>query len=606
MSSFSTTINNNIYSNLNSSQKMTNKKILRTNATETNCVCSLKGTKIKNLYNKIDYQNLKGLKKYENFRIFSLREKEFDKRKRKLKPRIRKNKSISTKPVLSYNSIYITQNLSEGNFQDLPKILTKISLNDEKIKKNINNDRNKHNKIIEKKEIFTKIEKNIPVRNQYLNKLKNSIEKKNETEGKINKKERDNNLFKKKISNLNLYRKNDNYYLTYIDNLHDYLNKKKMYSLRKERFLRFEEINRNKIESVGEQIHSMQRSQQLLEKKFIIKYQEYVSSLYREKDKQDKKDIIICDKLYEVRKEVKTLEKKIQKLLFERNTYIKWLLFQVQVHDKLLKLPKKYNDFLRAENKKKLPDELIKYKINIIFPTPEELINRIDYYENLNIKSLEIYHKMTLEVYPLKDELENQIANFERISDTEEINKLKEIKVKLKIKKDILTKKINNLRIELNILPKKFSIKKKHSKLYEKIKIIRNNITITKMDYKDIQDENLKMLRMLKEIELEIDFQKKKHKLYQVKFKQSLLKEKEKIEKEKRIEKIRINKKLEEERKYQLQKSIVEKINKRFILPNMKINWNVYNLKKDKKSSINININKDDKKENINEYLIYQ
>ena len=450
MSSFSTTINNNIYSNLNSSQKMTNKKILRTNATETNCVCSLKGTKIKNLYNKIDYQNLKGLKKYENFRIFSLREKEFDKRKRKLKPRIRKNKSISTKPVLSYNSIYITQNLSEGNFQDLPKILTKISLNDEKIKKNINNDRNKHNKIIEKKEIFTKIEKNIPVRNQYLNKLKNSIEKKNETEGKINKKERDNNLFKKKISNLNLYRKNDNYYLTYIDNLHDYLNKKKMYSLRKERFLRFEEINRNKIESVGEQIHSMQRSQQLLEKKFIIKYQEYVSSLYREKDKQDKKDIIICDKLYEVRKEVKTLEKKIQKLLFERNTYIKWLLFQVQVHDKLLKLPKKYNDFLRAENKKKLPDELIKYKINIIFPTPEELINRIDYYENLNIKSLEIYHKMTLEVYPLKDELENQIANFERISDTEEINKLKEIKVKLKIKKDILTKKINNLRIELN------------------------------------------------------------------------------------------------------------------------------------------------------------
>ena len=606
MSSFSTTINNNIYSNLNSSQKMTNKKILRTNATETNCVCSLKGTKIKKLYNKIDYQNLKGLKKYENFRIFSLREKEFDKRKRKLKPRIRKNKSISTKPVLSYNSIYITQNLSEGNFQDLPKILTKISLNDEKIKKNINNDRNKHNKTIEKKEIFTKIEKNIPVRNQYLNKLKNSIEKKNETEGKINKKERDNNLFKKKISNLNLYRKNDNYYLTYIDNLHDYLNKKKMYSLRKERFLRFEEINRNKIESVGEQIHSMQRSQQLLEKKFIIKYQEYVSSLYREKDKQDKKDIIICDKLYEVRKEVKTLEKKIQKLLFERNTYIKWLLFQVQVHDKLLKLPKKYNDFLRAENKKKLPDELIKYKINIIFPTPEELINRIDYYENLNIKSLEIYHKMTLEVYPLKDELENQIANFERISDTEEINKLKEIKVKLKIKKDILTKKINNLRIELNILPKKFSIKKKHSKLYEKIKIIRNNITITKMDYKDIQDENLKMLRMLKEIELEIDFQKKKHKLYQVKFKQSLLKEKEKIEKEKRIEKIRINKKLEEERKYQLQKSIVEKINKRFILPNMKINWNVYNLKKDKKSSINININKDDKKENINEYLIYQ
>ena len=606
MSSFSTTINNNIYSNLNSTQKVTNKKIIRTNATETNIICCLKGTKIKNLFNKVDYSNLKGLKKYENFRIFSLREQEFDKRKRKLKPRIRKNKSLSTKPVVSHSSIYITQNLSEGNFQDLPKILEKISLNDEKFKKNINNDRNKHKKSIEQKEIFTKIEKNIPVRNQYLNKLKNSLERRNETEGKNNKKERNNNLFKKKISNLNLYRKNDNYYLTYIDNLHDYLNKKKIYSLRKEKFLRIEEINRNKIESVGEQIRSMQRSHKLLEKRFIIKTQEYVSSLYREKDKQDKKDIIICDKLYEVRNEVKTLEKKIQKLLFERNTYIKWLLFQVQVQDKLLKLPKKYNDFLKTENTKKLPDELVKYKINIIYPTPQELINKIDYYENLNIKSLEIYHKMTLEIYPLKDELEKQMANYERISDTEEFNKLKEVKLKLKSKKDILTKKVYNLKIELNILPKKFSIKKRHSKLYEKIKIIRNNITIIKMDDKDIQDENIKMIRMLKEIELEIDFQKKKHKLYQIKFKQSLLKEKEKIEKEKRIEKIRINKKLEEERKYQLQKSIVEKINKKFILPNMKINWSVYNLKKDKKSSINININKDDKKENVYEYLVYQ
>ena len=108
---------------------------------------------------------------------------------------------------------------------------------------------------------------------------------------------------------------------------------------------------------------------------------------------------------------------------------------------------------------------------------------------------------MTLEIYPLKDELEKQMANYERISDTEEFNKLKEVKLKLKSKKDILTKKVYNLKIELNILPKKFSIKKRHSKLYEKIKIIRNNITIIKMDDKDIQDENKKMIRMLKEIE---------------------------------------------------------------------------------------------------------
>ena len=169
MSSFSTTINNNRYSNINSEKQLTNKIILRTKTNETNCITSLKYTKIKNVYNKIDYTSSKSLKKYENFHIFSLREKEFNKKKRKLKTSLRKKKSMSTKPLLSHSSIYITQNLSEGNFRELPKILERISLNNKKMKKTINKDRNKDKTTIEKKQVFTKIEKHIPVRKIVLN-----------------------------------------------------------------------------------------------------------------------------------------------------------------------------------------------------------------------------------------------------------------------------------------------------------------------------------------------------------------------------------------------------------------------------------------------------
>ena len=90
---------------------------------------------------------------------------------------------------------------------------------------------------------------------------------------------------------------------------------------------------------------------------------------------------------------------------------------------------------------------MIKYKNNIIYPTPQELINRIEAYENHNIKSLEIYHRMTLEIYPLKDELENQKRTYEKILDVEEIKKLNAINVKLKAQNELLTKQLYDMKI---------------------------------------------------------------------------------------------------------------------------------------------------------------
>ena len=606
MSCLTTTENNNLFSCLTNMQNnIKKKKYLKTNKTETNLTNSFKDKGITNIYNKINYKKKSPLTKYDNVHIFSMREKRFENKKKKLNLRIKKNSSEIRKCdenlMPSQSSVYITQNLSEEQFVNLPTIIERIKkFNNTEMNRNINKVRYKNKILIPKKEKSTKIEISQPTQVLFLHKLKEKLDKKKEAKKRI--KSEENDFFKKKVKRLNLYNKKDNYYLTYIENFHDYLKKKKVYNLRKERYIEIEQANKNKVESVKEQIHSMIKSQNLLDNEFINKIQEYLISLYKEKEKQNKKDIILCTKIYELRNEVRILDKQLQKLLNMKNTYIKWLLLQIQVRDKLLKLPEKYQELLNIDNNKKLPKELEKYIQNPIYQTPEELINKIDFYQNQNIKFLEIYHKKTLEIYPLRDELEEQEKSYRRISNEEEINKLNELKIKLKSKNEILLNKVKSLRIELNILPKKKVRRKKYSKLFEKIIEMRNNI----IDNKTIENKNLnenKILLMLKEIELEFLYQKEKNKIYSLKYKDEIKIVRDKREKEKRLEKIKLNKNLIEEKKNLFQKNLEEKKNKIIIIPKIKINWNIYNIKKIDKTSINKNNRKDDTKESLYEYL---
>lgn len=607
MSTLSTSINNNINSNLNNDQKIQIKKTLKPSATEGNYTRNIQYSEIKNLYNKVDYSNLKGRKRYDNFQIFSMREKRLSKKKSKIKLNKKKAFSITKNyynNLKTQNSIYITQNLSEGNFSQLPKILQKMeTINEKKEKRNINNNKIKLNRKKEQKENISEVKTNPPMKVWLLNRLKHSVDNKIQNEEKRNRAK--NNILIRKISDLNIYRKTENYYITYIHKIHDYLNKKKFYDQKKEKFLQFEELTRNQLESVKDKIKSIQKSQRLLDEKFIHKYQEYLTSLYNEKDKQEKKDILLCTKIYELRREVKILDNKIIKLMSEKIIYRKWLLFQVQVNRKLLRLPKEYQELLKIDKNKKLPNELMEYIKNIIYPTPQDLIKRIEFIENNNIKSLEIYHKITNEMYPLKDELEKEKNIFMKISDKEEINNLMELKLKLKAKNQILINKISSLK-ETNIFPKNNLQRKKYWKLYEKIKKMKINIFGKRIKVGENTNEYLEMLQVLKEIEIEIDFQKKKRKYYILNYKDALIKAKGQREKEKRIEKIRKNKNIVQDRQMHLRERIIEKANKKFLLPNMRINWTVYNIKKNRKKIFKINKPNEIKKENDFEYFCYE
>ena len=591
MSTLSTSMNNNINSDLKNEITITIKKPLKSSSTEANCIYSLRMHDIKNLYNKLDYTQLKGLKRYENFPIFIIREKKMIKKKKKLILRMRKNFSMTNKfntknNIKTQSSLYVTQNLNEGNFTQLPNIIEKLeTINKEKIKRNINNERNKFKRKNEPKENFSEVGRKPQIKVWFLNRLKNNIEKHNEEEERKNKVK--NNLFKRKIKDTNIYRKTENSYLTYIDKIHEFLSKKKYHDLKKEKLFHLEVLENNKISLIKDKIKIMHKSQGLLDNYFILKYQEYLTSLYKEKDKQDKKDIILCSKIYELRNDIKVLDKKIKKLMKEKNIYRKWLVLQVQVKNKLLNIPKEYQELIKLDNNKKLPYDLMQYVKNIIYPSPQDLINRIENYENYNIKSLEIYHRITNEIYPLKEELEKELKICERFSNFEEINDLMELKLKLKSKNEILKNQLYSLKKDktINIFSPKNARKKALSKIYEKIKLMKTNIVQKKGEEDENINENIEMLNILKEIELEIDIQKNKQKFYLITRRSDVMKAKEKIEKEKRIEKIKKNKKIVIEKQTQLRERIIEKANKQFIIPNMRINWTVYNVKKNYKKN---------------------
>ena len=359
MSTLSTSMNNNINSDLKNEITITIKKPLKSSSTEANCIYSLRMHDIKNLYNKLDYTQLKGLKRYENFPIFIIREKKMIKKKKKLILRMRKNFSMTNKfntknNIKTQSSLYVTQNLNEGNFTQLPNIIEKLeTINKEKIKRNINNERNKIKRKNEPKENFSEVGRKPQIKVWFLNRLKNNIENHNEEEERKNKV--NNNLFKRKIKDTNIYRKTENSYLTYIDKIQEFLSKKKYHDLKKERLFHLEVLENNKISLIKDKIKIMHKSQGLLDNYFILKYQEYLTSLYKEKDKKDKKDIILCSKIYELRNDIKVLDKKIKKLMKEKNIYRKWLVLQVQVKNKLLNIPKEYQELIKLDNNKKLP-----------------------------------------------------------------------------------------------------------------------------------------------------------------------------------------------------------------------------------------------------------
>ena len=138
----------------------------------------------------------------------------------------------SDKDINSQSSIYITKNLSEGNFSQLPKLLELLGpINDNKHKRSINNNRNKFKGKHALKKNKSETSKTSQVKFMFLDKIKNRMERQNETEIIINKV--NSNILTKKINSLNIYRTPEYFFSTYIERVRAFLTQKKCLKLKR-------------------------------------------------------------------------------------------------------------------------------------------------------------------------------------------------------------------------------------------------------------------------------------------------------------------------------------------------------------------------------------
>ena len=605
MSSLSTSANYNQHSILNEKKFITKENTQESSNRSINS-SSFKFYEIKNIYNKIDYEKLKGIKRYENFPIFSVRERD-NKKKKKLILRI-KNNVLSLRKDKNYlsskSSVYITQNSSFAEFSQLPSIIDKLETNNRKKVEKIINYKYRFNEKKEDTKNYSSIEKN-PIRNLFLFKLKRDYEKLSE----VKKNNSANYLFNKKLYELNRFRTCENSPSTHINKLREFLNDKMINRYKKERFIRLRESKISQLFFEDDKMSSLQKSQRLLDHKYLIKNKEYLLRIYKEIDNQENIDKILCDKIIKLKKSIYSLKKKINKLLIEKNIYVKWMLFQVQIKEKLLKIPNHYKKLLKINNFQNLPDELTKYQQQIIYSCPEELIDKIKNLENKNIKLMQTLYQISKSIYPLKAELEEVMIATQRNRIIQEFNELLLLKEKEKSKNEILINRKVVLKDKLNIYPIKSSKTKNFSKLYEKIKSIYNNICGKDFKTYYFPIEEIEMLIMLKYIEITYGKENEFIKYYEKNNKEKLKMVKSKVIKDKIKERMITNKDVLNEEKKKLNKRILEKSSKATLIPTIKVNLNVFKIKRKVKPLININkiLNKEDEEiENNFEFFNYE
>ena len=585
---------------------------------------NLKKYETKNKYNKSNCQRLKDQDKYKNFSIFENREKNLVKKYNKfrinlsLKKFNKKNKDNDNKS--QHNPIYITENIINGDYTKLPLLLEKINDYQSKnisINQNLNISKNNSinnikeinktflSKSIEEKGVEKLENKNTKnCRTLFLNRLKFNL-KKEELNKKHISKTSSCLLIKKNIL-LNGRNFIDKSKSTYINKLNQFIINKKYFELKNEQYKQIIEIKKNKIEEVNDKINSLKKSYKLFENKFLAKYNELIRSVNIELDHENNIDLNLCTKTYLLRNEIKMLEKKIMKLTNEKNMYSKWMDLQILIKEKILGIPKEFIFVSYGnKNKFKIPNEkneiAIKYKNNISYKTPEDLIKQLKKYEDEDINLIKKLNENYFEIDSLKEELEKEKQGYLNNYFIKEINnkiKLREIVIEknkeLQRKKLYIKKNYNHFSIVNNKSNYPY-IKNKHSKLYNKIKLIKSNIIEEKEE-----DNEEGIVKIIKKIEIILDECLKKKKIYLEKYKSRYEEEKAKLEEIKKKKRIKLHQEYLHKRFLELKEKIIQKANKIYFLPNK--NCLNYNFNKEYSPDVKNNINIE---ENCDDYVLY-
>ena len=393
-----------------------------------------------------------------------------------------------------------------------------------------------------------------------------------------------------------------------------------------ERYHQYLSLSNSQMKSTDNTIKKLQKSKDFLEKKYNDQYILYLKFL---KETLEKEKVVKIELMNETNKrlfEVNKLQKYITKITNVKDNLIRWLYLQIQVKEKLPKIPEyykyiiednisldevnkrgqgkyniSYNEYMRIKN----------YRGKNIYNNPNTLIKKIETFEDIllsklnnnldkidndkkfkeefedikrmfNVRTNEDNEKLKNLIYDLKNvkkrniELQNDLIKVKKEKNFVRRNKNKEIIKRLQLlfthysndEIDNVLKKNNKPTLYYLILSLYYIVTSHNFKQLENIKI--------KLDfYKPDEKLILEVLEYAENV-LNLLISNKKYYYSNPKLKQRYIETKDEIDKSSKIEKMIIHMNMQKQQEDEKKKKLMEKINKQYIKPRRKIDYEYY------------------------------
>ena len=113
-----------------------------------------------------------------------------------------------------------------------------------------------------------------------------------------------------------------------------------------ERLTRLVEGSQNQIEFYEDSISSFINSKKLLENNFVNKVGDYSKFISTKREREKIKQSLLRQKIMDLRKEIEQIRAKINKIEIEKKNIIKWIYLQIQMKEKILKVPQHYKNII--------------------------------------------------------------------------------------------------------------------------------------------------------------------------------------------------------------------------------------------------------------------
>ena len=159
-----------------------------------------------------------------------------------------------------------------------------------------------------------------------------------------------------------------------------------------------EEINNENL-YLNSKISTLKNTKKLYLDLFLNKFNDYVKFLTKTVDKYDKVDYLLVNEILSLQKKIDYLKKKINSLLESKKTYNKFIILQIKLKKKTMKLPDYYEFILNHSLQESIEhcmgvlDEegvkkIYKYKNKVIYKSYDAFNYQFKSYENENREHL--------------------------------------------------------------------------------------------------------------------------------------------------------------------------------------------------------------------------